>query len=82
MTLLYRRLTYIGKRTGGSSASAGQKSSAPISSGDELPVSAERLAERTLDEEIFVAPADYPADDFYDFVFSIHVRSPTIHIVS
>ena len=30
---------------------------------DELPVSAERLAERTLAEEIFVAAADYPADD-------------------
>ena len=27
---------------------------------DELPVSAERLAERTLAEEIFVAAADYP----------------------
>ena len=36
---------------------------------DELPVSAERLAERTLAEEIFVAAADYPADDFYGFSF-------------
>ena len=36
---------------------------------DELPVSAERLAERTLAEEMFVAAADYPADDFYGFSF-------------
>ena len=47
---------------------------------DELPVSAQRLANRPPAEKITIPSADYAADDFDDFAFRFHLySSPNVH---